>query len=98
MAVRAGATPRPTRARRNGRQAGAAQGAAGALAGQAGQGLAIEHPAVPGLEELLEKGKLRGYVREEDIEELFDEDSEPPEAAVLDAVRSAFVDAGIEVV
>jgi RNA polymerase primary sigma factor len=102
MAVRAGATPRPTRARRNGRQAGAAQGAqkgaAGALAGQPGQGLAIEHPAVPGLEELLERGKLRGYVREEDIEELFDEDSEPPEATVLDAVRSAFVDAGIEVV
>ncbi len=63
-----------------------------------GQGLALELPAVPGLEDLLERAKVRGYVREEDIEELFDEDAEPPAAAVLDAVRSAFGDAGIEVV
>ena len=98
MAIRAGATPRPTRARRNGRQAGSAQGASGAAAALVGQGLALELPAVPGLEDLLERAKVRGYVREEDIEELFDEDAEPPEAAVLDAVRSAFVDAGIEVV
>ncbi|HEX2517139.1 MAG TPA: sigma-70 factor domain-containing protein, partial [Chloroflexota bacterium] len=98
MAIRAGATPRPTRARRNGRRAGSAQGASGATAALVGQGLALELPAVPGLEDLLERAKVRGYVREEDIEELFDEDAEPPEAAVLDAVRSAFVDAGIEVV
>ena len=53
---------------------------------------------MPGLEDLLERAKVRGYVREEDIEELFDEDAEPPAVAVLDAVRSAFGDAGIEVV
>ena len=90
MARRAGATPRPTRQRRNGRR----ESALSTLS----QGVAIQHPAVPGLEDLLERGKVQGFVREEDVDELFEDEAEPPDAALLEAVHNAFVDAGIEVV
>ena len=92
MAPRAGATPRSTRARRPGRGAAAPGAATATSAGT------IQHPAVPGLEELLERGRVRGYVREEDVDELFEEDADAPDASLMEAVRSAFVDAGIEIV
>src|SRR5688572_5269571 len=86
MTAKAGNTTRSSRARRNGRREG---GAPGAL---------LTHPAMPGFEELLEKGKVQGYVREEDIEDLFEDDAEAPDSAQLEAIHNAFVDAGIEAV
>jgi RNA polymerase primary sigma factor len=82
MAARAGATTRSSRARRSGRRETAA----------------VEHPAIPGLEDLLERGKVHGYVLEDDIAELFEDDEESPAAALLEAVHNALIDAGIEVV
>ncbi len=82
MAARAGAAPRSSRARRNGRPETAPN----------------EHLAIAGLEDLLERGKVRGFVIEEDLDELFEEDVEPPDAARVDAARQALLDAGIEVV
>ncbi|HEX2032647.1 MAG TPA: sigma-70 factor domain-containing protein, partial [Chloroflexota bacterium] len=61
-------------------------------------GAAVEHPLAAGLTELLERGKLQGYVLEEDIDELFDEDVEPPEVGQLEAIHQQLLDAGIEVV
>jgi RNA polymerase primary sigma factor len=93
MAPRAGATPRSTRSRRNSRRE-SAPGAATATS----LGTTVQHPAVPGLEELLERGKVNGTVREEQIEELFDEDADAPDTALVESVRSTFLDAGIEIV
>jgi RNA polymerase primary sigma factor len=90
MARRAGVTPRPSRQRRNGRRESALS--------TPSQGVAVQHPAVPGLEDLLERGKVQGYVREEEVDELFEDETEPPDAALLEAVHNAFVDAGIEIV
>jgi len=85
MAAKAGNTTRSSRARRNGRREGA-------------PGAVLTHPAMPGFEELLEKGKVQGYVREEDIEDLFEDETEAPDSTQLEAIHNAFVDAGIEVV
>ena len=53
---------------------------------------------LPDLEDLLEASKQQGYVTEEQIEELFDADDEPPTQSRVDAVFRIFHDAGIEVV
>jgi RNA polymerase primary sigma factor len=54
--------------------------------------------SVPGLEELLERGKEQGYVTEDDLDELFESAPEPPAAAQLEALHQLLVDAGVEVV
>jgi RNA polymerase primary sigma factor len=90
MARRAGATPRLTRQRRNGRRESALS--------TPSQVVAVQHPTVPGLEDLLERGKVQGYVREDEVDELFEDETEPPDPALLEAVHNAFIDAGIEVV
>jgi RNA polymerase primary sigma factor len=59
---------------------------------------APELPGIPGLEEVLERGKERGYVLEEDIENLFADQVEPPDEAEIEALHRAFLDAGVEVV
>ncbi|MGH2352054.1 MAG: sigma-70 family RNA polymerase sigma factor [Chloroflexota bacterium] len=82
MSATAGTTTRPGRQRRRGKR----------------DVTAIEHPATSGLEELLERGKERGYVLEDDIDELFEEEAEPPDAAQIEAIHQTLVDAGIEVV
>jgi RNA polymerase sigma factor (sigma-70 family) len=38
--------------------------------------VALEHPGPPGLDELLERGREHGYVLQEDIDALFEEDAE----------------------
>jgi len=62
-----------------------------------GQLAALPRPNVPGLAELLERGKDQGYLVEEDIEALFDDNEEPPDEAQVDAVRQVLLDAGVEI-
>jgi RNA polymerase primary sigma factor len=53
---------------------------------------------VPGLDELLERAADQGYVLEDDIVSLFDDQVEPPDAALLEAIQQRFVRSGIDVV
>ncbi|HET7770508.1 MAG TPA: sigma-70 family RNA polymerase sigma factor, partial [Chloroflexota bacterium] len=55
-------------------------------------------PALPGLDELIEAGRERGQVLEDDIDSLFEHLEEPPDAAVVDAVHQRLAAAGIEIV
>ena len=52
---------------------------------------------IPGLHELLERGKDQGYILEHDIDALFEVEAEPPDPAVVDAVREALTDAGVDI-
>src|SRR5581483_5773426 len=66
---------------------------------QAQQHVAVlEHGPQATLDDLLERGKEQGYVTEADIDELFADDPEPPDAAQLDAIHQALLDAGVEIV
>ncbi|HET7769932.1 MAG TPA: sigma-70 family RNA polymerase sigma factor [Chloroflexota bacterium] len=47
------------------------------------------------LGELIEHGKTRGHVLEQDIEALFEDRSEPPDEGELDAARQALLNAGV---
>ena len=49
------------------------------------------------LVELIDQGKTRGHVLEQDVEALFDDRSDPPDEAELDAARQALLDAGVMV-
>jgi RNA polymerase primary sigma factor len=55
-------------------------------------------PVVTGLDELLERAADQGFVLEDDIDALFDDQAEPPDAALVEAVHQRFVTAGIDVV
>jgi len=59
---------------------------------------AAARPRVAGLDELLEHGQERGYVLQEDIEALFEDQEEPPDAALLEAIQQLLVDAKIDIV
>jgi RNA polymerase primary sigma factor len=87
-------TSQTRRSRGRGRVASAAQ-PAGAQGGPSAQ--SVQHAAVPGLDELLERGRLQGYVLEEDVEALFEELEEPPDDSVRDAARQVLLDAGVEI-
>src|SRR5687768_10259645 len=45
--------------------------------------------------ELLEQGKARGHVLEQDVEALFDDRAEPPDDAEVDAARQLLIDGGV---
>jgi RNA polymerase primary sigma factor len=60
--------------------------------------VALEHPAMPGLDELLERGREQGFVLEEDLDAIFEEQSEPPDDAQIETIRQAILDSGIELV
>ncbi|HEX2184404.1 MAG TPA: sigma-70 family RNA polymerase sigma factor [Chloroflexota bacterium] len=53
---------------------------------------------IPGLEDLLERGQVLGYVAQDDLDELFEELAEPPDEAQIEAIQQLFADAGVEVV
>ena len=63
----------------------------------AGDAATLDRQGVVGLDALLQRGKMLGYVLEQDIEALFDDMEEPPDESLLDAVRHRVLDAGIEV-
>ena len=52
--------------------------------------------ALPDLTELIDHGREQGYLLEDEIEALFDDQVEPPDAAVLDAVHHSLLEAGIK--
>src|SRR5919205_1555959 len=51
-----------------------------------------------GVRRLFELGRERGYVTEDDIDEVFEEDPEPPDSAEIEMIHKALLDASIEVV
>jgi RNA polymerase primary sigma factor len=54
---------------------------------------------VPGeLEDLLERGKERGYVTTDELDDLFAGEAEPPDSGELETVRQTLLDAGVEIV
>ena len=55
-------------------------------------------PTPVALEELIERGKERGYVLEQEIDTLFEEAEEPPDDWQVEAARDAMVKAGVEIV
>jgi RNA polymerase primary sigma factor len=55
-------------------------------------------PGAGELDELLERGKERGYVTADDLDELFAGEAEPPDGGELEAVRQTLLDAGVEIV
>ena len=63
----------------------------------AGRPAAPVLPGVPGLDELIEAGRERGYVLEDDVDALFEHLEEPPDAAVVEAVHQLLAAAGVEV-
>jgi len=55
-------------------------------------------PARQGLRRLFELGHERGYVTEDDIDEVFEEDPEPPDSEEIESIHKALLDARIEIV
>jgi RNA polymerase primary sigma factor len=53
---------------------------------------------VPGLERLYGRARAQGYVLEDEVQALFDDDAEAPDAHRLEAAYRYFQDAGIEVI
>jgi RNA polymerase primary sigma factor len=53
---------------------------------------------LPDLTELLERGRQQGYVLEDEIEEVFEDELEPPTAGRVAAVRRTLLDASVEIV
>jgi RNA polymerase primary sigma factor len=51
-----------------------------------------------GLRRLFELGHEQGYVTEDDIDEVFEDDPEPPDSAEIEEIHRALVDARIEIV
>ena len=49
-------------------------------------------------EALLERGKARGFVLEQEVDALFDNEEEPPDESQVDAARQALLDAGVAIV
>src|SRR5437867_3220724 len=62
------------------------------------EGVALAPHLRQGLRRLFELGRERGYVTEDDIDEVFEEDPEPPDSAEIEAIHKALLDARIEVV
>ena len=62
--------------------------------------VAVEHSgtSATSFDELLERGKERGFVLEDDIDLLFEDEAEPPDPAQVEMIHQAFADAGVEVV
>ena len=61
-----------------------------------------EHQLSPGLRagmrKLFELGHERGYVTEDDIDELFEDETEPPDSAEIELIHKSLLDARIEIV
>jgi len=51
-----------------------------------------------GLRRLFELGHERGYVTEDNIDEVFEEDPEPPDSEEIESIHKALLDARIEIV
>jgi RNA polymerase primary sigma factor len=51
-----------------------------------------------GLRRLFDLGRERGYVTEDDVDEVFEEDPEPPDSAEIELIHRALLDARIEIV
>ncbi len=60
--------------------------------------MAGPRPETPGLESLVERGKERGYVTEDEIDTLFEDADEPPDTAEVEGVHQYLLDQKIEVV
>ncbi len=66
--------------------------------GRARPPVAGPRPETPGLESLVERGKERGYVTEDEIDTLFEDADEPPDTAEVEGVHQYLLDQKIEVV
>jgi RNA polymerase primary sigma factor len=68
--------------------------------GARGRGSVITIPrsSVAGLDELMERGREQGYILEEQVDALFEDETEPPDDATVEAVRQLLLDASIEIV
>src|SRR5919198_1326375 len=92
MTGKAGSTARTGRARGKGKRD------EGRRAEGRRDAAAFDRPTTSGFDELVDRGKEQGYLLEEDIEALFEDEAEPPDQAQLEAIHQALVDAGVEVV
>ncbi|HET6344269.1 MAG TPA: sigma-70 family RNA polymerase sigma factor, partial [Myxococcota bacterium] len=59
---------------------------------------ALSGPGPGELDDLLERGKERGYVTTDELDDLFAAEAEPPDSGELEAVRQTLLDAGVEIV
>jgi RNA polymerase primary sigma factor len=56
-----------------------------------------DQSSVPGLGELFERGREQGYVIEDDVDALFDDQVEPPDPSTIEAIRQVLSDAKIPI-
>lgn len=91
-----GPASQPTTATQGRRHAATAE--APSARSRASGALARLAEEMPGINDLIEHGKEVGYVTENEIDELFEDDVEPPDPAQIEAIHQLLADAGVEVV
>jgi RNA polymerase primary sigma factor len=52
---------------------------------------------IPGLQDLFDQGREQGFIREEELDDLFEDAAEPPTDAQVEAIHQAFLDSNIDV-